>query len=75
MKTYISVSNHVEDLASGQMVGIGEEVQLSAADEREPHNVRLIEDGVLIPVTRARQAQVEKAADEDAETSTEGEGE
>lgn len=55
MKEYINVGQHVTDLASGQMIGIGETVTLSAADEREPHNARQIESGTLIAVEHPKE--------------------
>jgi hypothetical protein len=47
VKAYKNNGDHVIDVASGQMVGVGEVIYLSAADEREPHNARMIKSGVL----------------------------
>jgi hypothetical protein len=44
------VGSHPQDLASGQMLAPGETCELSAAEQREPHNAALIDGGGLIPV-------------------------
>jgi hypothetical protein len=43
-----SVSNHVEDLASGQTVGPGETFNLTAEDQQDPHNQRLIDEEIIV---------------------------
>lgn len=55
---YKCVSSHPEDLVSGRVLGVGETVTLEEADVSEPHNRRLIEDGLLIR-TDADQQQLE----------------
>lgn len=46
--TYKSVSTHVEDLASGRTVAPGEEFYLTTEELQDPHNARLIDEGVVI---------------------------
>lgn len=43
-----SVSTHVEDLADGSTVAPGEFVHLSEDDLKDPHNERLVAEGILI---------------------------
>lgn len=45
---YRNVGAHVEDLASGATVGVGETVDLTKEDLKESHNQRLVDEGVLI---------------------------
>lgn len=40
-----------QDLADGSFVPPGETVELTAAQQKEPHNQRLIDEGVLEPKT------------------------
>jgi hypothetical protein len=47
---YKMVGDHPEDLADGRVLGPGEVTELSDEDLEDPHNQRLIEEGVLIPV-------------------------
>lgn len=42
------ISNHVEDLADGSVVAPGEFVHLSEEDLKDPHNERLVAEGVLV---------------------------
>jgi hypothetical protein len=46
---YRNVSDHVEDLATGQTLGPGEAADLARKDLDEDHNKRLVEEGLLIP--------------------------
>lgn len=46
---YRNVSDHVQDLASGQTVGPGEAVEIAKKDLEEDHNLRLVEEGLFIP--------------------------
>ena len=67
-----SISNHVEDLADGSIVAPGEFVHLSEDEVKDPHNERLIGEGILIGAgdkseevadkTEARVERREKAA-------------
>lgn len=50
MAEYKVNSRHVEDLANGRPVEPGQVVDLSSEDVEKPHNQRLIEEGVLLPV-------------------------
>lgn len=43
-----SISNHVEDLADGSIVAPGETVSLTEKQLSEPHNKRLVDEGLLI---------------------------
>lgn len=55
MTEYRNVSDHVEDLASGQTLGPGEAVDLDKDAMKEDHNKRLIEEGSLIPTGNGEQ--------------------
>jgi pyruvate/2-oxoglutarate dehydrogenase complex dihydrolipoamide acyltransferase (E2) component len=46
---YKNVGNHAYDLASGLVLAPGESSELSDDAVKDPHNVSLIDDGVLIP--------------------------
>jgi hypothetical protein len=46
--TYKSASNHVEDLSDGRTLAPGEVVSLTKEELSDPHNKRLIDEGVLI---------------------------
>lgn len=54
METYKLVLTHPQDLASGRVLAPGETAELSASDERDPHNAALIEDGALIVVKKQK---------------------
>lgn len=41
-------SRHAEDLASGRTVAPGESFYLSAAEQGDPHNKRLIDEGKVL---------------------------
>jgi hypothetical protein len=49
MKEYRHMGDHAEELAGGRPVGPGEAVELSAEDEKDPHNKSLIEQGIFVP--------------------------
>lgn len=60
--TYTNVGTHPEDVADGRIVGPGNQVSIDATD---PHNKRLITDGILIEVPKAGKADpVKKEAGE-----------
>ena len=46
--SFRSVSSHVEDLASGRTLAPGEFVDLTKEEQKDPHNARLLEEGILI---------------------------
>lgn len=48
MAEYKHVGNHAEDLADGRMVGPGEVIELDEDAVRDPHNERLLAEGILI---------------------------
>jgi hypothetical protein len=48
--TYKFVGTHVQDLADGSMLAIGETVDLGSDDAGLLHNQTLIDDGVLVDV-------------------------
>lgn len=43
-------SRHAEELASGRPVAPGERFTLSKEDQQEPHNLRMVEEGIFRPV-------------------------
>jgi hypothetical protein len=45
---YKMVGDHPEDLADGRVLGPGEEADLDKDAVGDPHNQRLIEEGLLI---------------------------
>jgi hypothetical protein len=45
---YKMVGAHAEDLADGRVLAVGEEVDLSKEEIKDPHNQRLVEEGKLI---------------------------
>lgn len=47
---YKSVSTHVEDLSDGRSVAPGDSVTLTAEELKDPHNARLVDEGVFIVV-------------------------
>lgn len=54
MDDYRNVGRHAEDLADGRVLAPGEEASLSAEQARDEHNARLIEEGKLSKVARAK---------------------
>lgn len=50
---YKVLSDHAEDLADGRMVGPGETIKLSKEDIEDPHNKRLIDEGLLLEISDA----------------------
>jgi plastocyanin len=48
--TFKSVSSHVEDLSDGRTVAPGDSVTLTTEESKDPHNARLIDEGVFIAV-------------------------
>lgn len=49
-----NISSHVEDLHDGRVVEPGGFAELTVEEEKEPHNARLIEEGLLIPAPEAK---------------------
>ena len=69
MNKFVVNSTHAEHLADGQMLAPGQEVTLSAEAQREPHNERLIQTGVLsLPVEA--DAPQDEATDDKEEGDT-----
>lgn len=59
MTLFKHIGSHADSLANGQVLGPGETVDLSASEERKPHNQSLIKHGVLIAVkTKAEKVAV-----------------
>lgn len=52
-----SMSDHVEDIASGLTVEPGGFVELSENEANDPHNKRLIEEGFFVEVEAAAPAK------------------
>lgn len=49
---------HPEDLFSGRVLGPHEEVELSKEEASHPHNKRLIDEELLIPVDEKKEPQL-----------------
>jgi hypothetical protein len=47
-------ASHPEDLASGRVISPGESVKLTDDELKEPHNKRLIDEGVLLEKQQAK---------------------
>ena len=45
------VGDHPEDLADGRVLAPGEEADIKKEDLEDPHNQRLIEEGILIELS------------------------
>lgn len=60
MDEFRHVGRHSEDLADGRVVSPGESVELSAEDQRDPHNKRLLDEGIL-DSTRAEKTGRQKS--------------
>jgi hypothetical protein len=52
---YKHVGNHAEDLADGRMLAPGETVKLNDKQLAEPHNQRLITEGILLDLGPKRE--------------------
>lgn len=51
MRHYRHVGNHPEDTAEGAVLAPGESTEdLASFDPRDPHNKRLIDEGILLPI-------------------------
>jgi hypothetical protein len=48
MSGFTVASKHPEDLASGRTVAPGEKVPTGAVDLKDPHDKRLVDEGVLV---------------------------
>lgn len=57
---YKSVSTHVEDLSDGRSVAPGDSITLTAEELKDPHNARLIDEGVFIVVEETKEDKTEK---------------
>jgi hypothetical protein len=57
MDAFRLVGRHPESLASGVIVSPGEKVELKTDEQKDEHNKRLIEDGVLRPIKKAKPAK------------------
>lgn len=57
-------STHPEDLADGRVIGVGETVELSDEDLSDPHNQRLLEEGLLISTEQPKQTSGRKTGEE-----------
>jgi hypothetical protein len=49
------VGTHVDDLADGQVLEPGQRVELTDEQLAEPHNRRLIDEHLLIPIPVAKE--------------------
>lgn len=49
---------HPEDLFSGRVLGPHEEVELSKEEASHPHNKRLIDEELLVPVDEKKEPQL-----------------
>jgi hypothetical protein len=58
MTQYKHVGAHAEELVGGVMLGPGETTDLS--DEQVKENERLIEDGILVPITEPKSSSKKK---------------
>jgi hypothetical protein len=57
MGGYRCVSTHPEDLASGRFVAPGDQVPQGAIDPKNPHDARLIDEGLLIEIPAAKRGK------------------
>lgn len=48
MDRFRYVRQHADTLASGRPVGYGDTFELSAEDQKDPHNSRLIDEGAAL---------------------------
>ena len=62
MTDHLFVGTHVEDLASGRTIAPGETITLSAEEAEDPHNKRLLDEELLIPVQKPKRGQKEPNA-------------
>ena len=46
-------------LSSGRVVEHGEPFDLSADDQKDPHNARLIAEGHIVPVTKPKKEEAQ----------------
>lgn len=46
------IGSHAEDLSDGRTVGPGQTVTLKADEQRDPHNKRLIEEGIFLRIEK-----------------------
>jgi hypothetical protein len=49
MSAFTYYGRHADTLGDGSPLAPGQSVQLSAGDVKEPHNARLIREGLLLP--------------------------
>lgn len=84
MKTYklIGAASHPEDLNDGRVLGPNDEVRLTKEQASHPHNLRLIEEGLLVTTDdsepeiiqgdelkkRAKELKIEGYSNMDADT-------
>lgn len=62
------IGEHAETLASGRPVAPGDRIPASALDNDDPHDQRLLQDGVLIDDREIRQeARADAKADKENE--------
>jgi hypothetical protein len=54
MTEYRCTSRHSEDLADGRVVAPGEVATLSADQQKDAHNQRLIEEGGLVEIAKPK---------------------
>lgn len=52
-----SVSTHVEDLASGRTVEPGEVIHMTEKEAADPHNKRLLDEGILIHAVEGKKKE------------------
>lgn len=59
MSQYKNVGDHVYDVASGAMVGVGETIELSDKEQKDPFNDRLITSGTFIMLSGTTEPKAE----------------
>jgi hypothetical protein len=58
---YRHIGNHAEDTAEGAVLAPGESTEgLGAFDPQNPHNKRLIDEGILAPIPDEPEAEKKK---------------
>lgn len=53
---YRFVGQHVDDLHDGRVLEPGAFVNLTAADLEQPHNARLVEEGLLVDADKKEES-------------------
>lgn len=67
-KLYRFIGDHAQDLASGRLLDPGEDfIELTPEDLEDPHNVRLIEEGLLVETQTPLEHRPEQTPPAEAE--------